>query len=602
MDTNHESQASRELDDEFRRILRIIKPYIPCIMNNSYLTSYRLWLEKLSMADVTEKKERNKYIIELCYQIQDGILEFPFTELPGDGPLPPFSMDYYGTKRRTSTALIKQGQANLGKTNLKHDQQTIYFKEMLNTEQLVTQEPHKLPQRNAPDQSELQNIPHKKRTAHTISKNCNNLQGFHDLMNCYISYTNKSSSSPCNSIEGIIDATPKDDFQKNNYFVNKNNDDDSWCDITDGTTTTITQEDLQITHSPTVTPINAHELYKNKIAELMKIINDLQKQNIKLNEDVMGYEHDINTRNTTAERSVHNLIEEINSLRSRLQELTEVKTALKNSQTVAASQWKGIVNSLTTEMQVVQHQNEILQEEIDSLGKQLEEATSRRQQDGIALKQKISIMHEKEIEKLNQAHIKEKMEAENKLNEEISKLTQEYESKIENLRIDHAKMVQTKNNEIQRLESLIEVECKRQVLMHEEVNKIRTQIEETQLENTDANLEKIGVLQKCISKMDKLFKKTERTFNRQIAKLKTEIEMRDKIIHIQLSTQRAEIIANTNVERQVEIDATVEQLEGRYKKLLEAQKSYFLLEKKQDTTVISQLRTIIAQNNIDSDI
>lgn len=89
----NDNHSHKKLDSEFRRILRIIKPYIPCIMNNDYLTSYRLWLEKLSEVGSNEKKERNRYLIELCYQIQDGILEYPFTELPTVGSLPPFPND-----------------------------------------------------------------------------------------------------------------------------------------------------------------------------------------------------------------------------------------------------------------------------------------------------------------------------------------------------------------------------------------------------------------------------------------------------------------------------------------------------------------------------
>lgn len=67
--------------------------------------------------------------------------------------------------------------------------------------------------------------------------------------------------------------------------------------------------------------------------------------------------------------------------------------------------------------------------------------------------------------------------------------------------------------------------------MHEEVNLIRNQMEEATTEQ-DENLEKIAFLQKCIAKMDKLFKKSETTFCKQITKLKNEIEVRDKIIHV----------------------------------------------------------------------
>ncbi|KAF2893308.1 hypothetical protein ILUMI_12864 [Ignelater luminosus] len=91
MDSKSDDEdIDKKLDVEFRRILRIIKIYIPCIMNLNYLTSYRVWLEKLSEIDSSEKEERNRYLLELCRQIQDGILEVPFTQPPLRGPLPPF--------------------------------------------------------------------------------------------------------------------------------------------------------------------------------------------------------------------------------------------------------------------------------------------------------------------------------------------------------------------------------------------------------------------------------------------------------------------------------------------------------------------------------
>ncbi|KAB0793795.1 hypothetical protein PPYR_13415 [Photinus pyralis] len=534
-----DTEGSRELDAEFQRILHIIKPYIPRVKNIPYFTSYVSWLQKLRMVDSQDKEERNKYVAALCQQIQAGVLEFPFTEFPDDGPLAPFK--------------ISDARAQQGPTDLKHYQQNIHFKEMLNAEQADIR------------------VAHKKRTPYTISQNLP--IGFPTVMKC----VNLSNGLETTTINPMLKNSNK-----------KDDDDESWCDISDGTSTTITLEELHIT--PPVTPgNNVQEVYENKITELMKIINDLQKQNLKLGAVVAGYERDINIRNTTAERSIHNLVEEINSLRSKLQEQSDVKAVLKSSQSLADNHWKGIVTSLTSDVKESQQQNEILREEMNELEKRLEESMTN--------KQRLLIAHEKEIEDLKQSHKKEKTELEHQFYEKVSKLITDHDCKIEDVKTNYERNVQDKDREIGRLEDLIQVQCKR---MHEEVSKIRTQIEENQIENPNDSLEKITVLQKCIAKMDRLFKKTERSFNRQITKLKTEIEMRDKII--QLSTQKAKIVANTKMERQAEIDATILQLEERYKHLLESQKSYFLSEKKQDATLISGLRAIMAQNNIESDI
>lgn len=68
--------------------------------------------------------------------------------------------------------------------------------------------------------------------------------------------------------------------------------------------------------------------------------------------------------------------------------------------------------------------------------------------------------------------------------------------------------------------------------MHEEVRGIRSQMEENSCANNDNNLEKISFLQKCIGRMDKLFKKSEKDYNKQITKLRQEISIRDKSLQV----------------------------------------------------------------------
>lgn len=80
-----------KLDLEYLKILRLMKPYITCIMNNDYVQLIRLWLEKLSSRDFNNKVERNKYLQHLGKQIEDGILELPFTQEPPNGDLPSYN-------------------------------------------------------------------------------------------------------------------------------------------------------------------------------------------------------------------------------------------------------------------------------------------------------------------------------------------------------------------------------------------------------------------------------------------------------------------------------------------------------------------------------
>lgn len=64
--------------------------------------------------------------------------------------------------------------------------------------------------------------------------------------------------------------------------------------------------------------------------------------------------------------------------------------------------------------------------------------------------------------------------------------------------------------------------------MQDEVHLIRSQIESTVSSSSELYLEKITFLQKCIIKMEKLYQKAERENSKQLAKLKRELEFRDK--------------------------------------------------------------------------
>lgn len=82
--------SDEQLDLEYLKILRLMKPYITCIMNNHYVELIRVWLEKLSSRELSNKIERNKYLTRLGKQIEDGVLDVPFLEPPADGALQPF--------------------------------------------------------------------------------------------------------------------------------------------------------------------------------------------------------------------------------------------------------------------------------------------------------------------------------------------------------------------------------------------------------------------------------------------------------------------------------------------------------------------------------
>lgn len=109
METNKQTGTQNILDLEFRKILCVIKPYIPCITNKSYIYYYRMWLERLSRMGPAEKQDRNVYLQELSKQIQAGALEDPFNVLPPDEPLPSYEQFRWQCKVRKVTYISGQG-------------------------------------------------------------------------------------------------------------------------------------------------------------------------------------------------------------------------------------------------------------------------------------------------------------------------------------------------------------------------------------------------------------------------------------------------------------------------------------------------------------
>nr|CAH7733582.1 unnamed protein product [Callosobruchus chinensis] len=110
--------------------------------------------------------------------------------------------------------------------------------------------------------------------------------------------------------------------------------------------------------------------------------------------------------------------------------------------------------------------------------------------------------------------------------------------------------------------------------------------------------ERVIVLQKCVSKMDKLFHKSEKEYTKQISKLKQELEIKEKVAQIQLKTQKAELITRTFSEKQKQFDEIINNLEVKYIKMLEHHENQVMETKKQDEEKISSLKSLLNKHEI----
>lgn len=66
--------------------------------------------------------------------------------------------------------------------------------------------------------------------------------------------------------------------------------------------------------------------------------------------------------------------------------------------------------------------------------------------------------------------------------------------------------------------------------MHEEVFQIRSQIQENG--NSIKDIDEVAFLKNCLWKVDRLYKDTEKRYNKQIKKLKKQISLKDKVIKV----------------------------------------------------------------------
>lgn len=108
--------------------------------------------------------------------------------------------------------------------------------------------------------------------------------------------------------------------------------------------------------------------------------------------------------------------------------------------------------------------------------------------------------------------------------------------------------------------------------------------------NVENGTEKIHYLQKCVMKMDKIYHKAEKAYTKQIQKLRKEIEYKDRTLHIQLSGQKAELVAQSTRFRQIEIDSIVNKLEDNYKLMLRQQQAEALTAKEEYEKYIQLLK------------
>ncbi|CAH0727674.1 unnamed protein product, partial [Brenthis ino] len=90
-----EKQDEGNLDEEYKRYLEIVRPYLSQLLDQDVIDLCNAWVQKLCNSKRNEKILRNKYMCSLYYQLSRGILEKPFVCKPDFEILPPLPNQIY---------------------------------------------------------------------------------------------------------------------------------------------------------------------------------------------------------------------------------------------------------------------------------------------------------------------------------------------------------------------------------------------------------------------------------------------------------------------------------------------------------------------------
>ncbi|CAH1154398.1 unnamed protein product [Phaedon cochleariae] len=572
---------SHQLDLEFRQILSVIKQFIPYVDSNSHLSLYRSWLEKLSSTN-SDKTERNRYLLELARQIKENSVFPPFDQRPPIGHLKTFpEVDSY---------VIDDSKVKANNVHLRYPNFSLQMTgEFNNIPQPMLSSPLKKPN-NFPRPYKTNNDMSEPPTTYPFETNKFYVPQLHEMKQAY-NDNNFNSREPKfylhNERKAIINA-PQDisgscdvtavERDDNHAVPTKGNaaskngvhEDSSWCDLTDTSTTSIVAECLG--------------------------------------------RGDAMERVAAAGNEPHEVVQDDTiDITSKSPDEVDTKFPLKDTHFISAD-WKKTIESLQMRLTETLNENNELKSVIQALKAKSNYESSNKEQ--TEMKQKMTAeVHAKEMEMLRKTKSEQLRKLERSYEFQIEQIEDNYKLKMEEIKADSEMRLRElkleyeddkkeKDKEIYRLSDIIQQQC---IRMSNEIAALRKQIENSMPCNNNHNHnhnnvpeEKVFVLKKCVSKMDKLFHKSEKDYMKQIEKLKQELELKDKVAQIQLRTQRAELISRTNADRQNQIEEIVNNLEVKYIKMLEFHENQVSESKRQDEEKIEHLKELLEKNNIPS--
>lgn len=149
-----------------------------------------------------------------------------------------------------------------------------------------------------------------------------------------------------------------------------------------------------------------------------------------------------------------------------------------------------------------------------------------------------------EMATLKEIHAKTVLEMEKSLEadfeQKLKALSNMFEEQILSLKTEHEEVLYRKDSEICRLSEIIQSQCLRQVspytkphFIPDNLHRIMNELSTIKNQVSSCSCDKkIHVLKKCVSKMDKVFQRTEKEYLKQIEQLRQELELKDNALQV----------------------------------------------------------------------
>nr|CAD7569651.1 unnamed protein product [Timema californicum] len=381
-----------KLDEEFRKSLLHIKPFVYALSTSQSAKLCASWLQKLNNAPSRERVIRNAYLVEMCKQAEKQRLSAPFNNPPPAGPLRPLLTPRYAPQE-TGDSSEWSDATEISETTTREQHRSApppsYFgdagnakaskarRNVLNNKSKPPYQPGDVAFKSKPIESQTQSDPYDV-TGDTTP--CDHwrvpqlLPGFpgdshSDCMRLLKQYEEQMASDKAiiacyqQFLNAVLSGQGQSNAQETRESSQKGL---KTCD-----------KALQTSEKSLQASQKALQASEKKISSMKATIKNLQAQNAALSADRDRYQKSFFAEETKKAAANVNLSQEIATLQEKLADLTDAKASLESSHKEAVSRYQHLmdinVGQLRKKLAMAQGENQRIQAAITALENKLQE-------------------------------------------------------------------------------------------------------------------------------------------------------------------------------------------------------------------------------------